>query len=171
MRTCNIIRICYHFLLYMKNLYTRSGTMYQLLNRYITDDLTTLTLVLPYLSLRDLARFSMTCNAVKDSISMYYGSYDDFRDRLIQHFDLCQCVTCHVWRRELFLENCGHCEEPICEGHGDGRHCNECSREFCDDCLESYLVICEQCVNDVCVNCAESEYGCTYICKSCEPYL
>jgi hypothetical protein len=118
----------------MKNLYTRSGTMYQLLNRYITDDLTTLTLVLPYLSLRDLARFSMTCNAVKDSISMYYGSYDDFRDRLIQHFDLCQCVTCHVWRRELFLENCGHCEEPICEGHGDGRHCNECSREFCDDC-------------------------------------
>lgn len=171
MKTCNILRKCYHLLLYMKNLYTGSGIMNRLLNRNLADDVNMLTLILPYLSLRDLARFSMVSNPVKDTIATFFGTYEDFRDRLIQHFDLNQCVVCHVWRRDLFLESCGFCEEPICENHNDGRHCHQCAREFCNDCIESYLVMCEQCMNDVCVNCAVTENGYNYICNSCEPYL
>ena len=83
--TCNMVRKCYHLLLYRKNLYTGSGIMNRLLNRHLDDDVNMLTLILPYLSLRDLARFSMVSNPVKDTISTFFGSHDDFRDRLIQH--------------------------------------------------------------------------------------
>lgn len=153
----------------MYDLYTL--VMNRLLDVQLVDNVSLLSLIVPYMNLRDQTRFGMTSDAFNRIVNMAHGSYEMFRDRLIRHFDLSKCTVCDVWRRDIFFENCGHCEEPLCEHHNDHMHCNECSRIFCDDCIQTYVVICEDCHNYTCVHCTESEDGYTYYCNSCANYL
>ena len=144
--------------------------MKYLFDLYLTDRLPLFCKVLGALNLRDQARVSMVSTMHMQAVIRYYNSYERFREILNHHFDLQECVICHSHRRDIHLENCGHCEDYICHSHNDDIHCNECMREFCNDCIESYLTTCESCLNDICVHCAQSENGYTYICNSCNMY-